>query len=107
MLTNIITIVKAVNNYIRIEGSTDNIPINSSRFPSNWELASQRAINVAKLLIDQGVAPERISTVSYGEYRPIAQNDNDENRQQNRRVDIVFIDLDLSVYEAGYKGEQS
>ena len=92
-------VIKSVDNYIRVEGSTDNVPIHSAQYESNWELASQRAINVAKLMVDQGVDASRISAVSYGEYRPVAPNDSEDNKQLNRRVDIVFLDSSLNVYE--------
>ena len=98
-LNELTAVVKSVNNFIRVEGSTDNVPIHSAQYESNWELASQRAINVAKLMIDQGVDASRISAVSYGEYRPVAPNDSEGNKQLNRRVDIVFLKTDLNVYE--------
>lgn len=84
-------ILKQSNNYIRVEGYTDDLPISSKEFPSNWELASQRAINVAKLLISYQIKPERISTMSYGEYRPSVENDSEENRRKNRKVDIIIV----------------
>jgi chemotaxis protein MotB len=104
ILMKIIDVVKSVDNYIRVEGYTDNVPIHSANFDSNWELAAQRAINVSKLFIDQGVDPSRISATSYSEYRPVVPNDSAEHRQLNRRVDIVFISSDLSVYEVGGAG---
>lgn len=103
VLQKLIVIIRSVNNYIRVEGSTDSAPIHTSRFPSNWELASQRAINVAKMLVDQGVDPSRITVVSYGEYRPVAPNDSPENMRLNRRVDIVFLNQELDKYEPGNK----
>ncbi len=104
VLSQLIVIIRSVDNYIRVEGSTDNIPIRTAKFPSNWELASQRAINVAKMLVSEGVDPSRISVVSYGEYRPVAPNDTEENRKLNRRVDIVFLNQALDKYEAGNEG---
>ena len=98
-LSELTDVIKSVGNYIRVEGSTDNVPISSGQYASNWELASQRAINVAKLFIDQGVDASRVSAVSYGEYRPVAPNDTKDNKQQNRRVDIVFLDTSLNVSE--------
>jgi chemotaxis protein MotB len=79
-------------NMIRIEGHTDNVPIHNERFPSNWELSAARAINVAKYLINNhNIQPDRISTVGYSEYRPVASNDTPEGRAKNRRVDIVIL----------------
>ena len=75
-----------------ISGHTDNVPINTAQFPSNWELSSSRALNFMKYIIaqDSRLNPKRFSAVGYSEYRPIASNDTDEGRQQNRRVE-VFI----------------
>ena len=84
--------IKKLPNYIRVEGFTDNVPIKNSYFASNWELASQRAINVGQIMIDNGLIPELLSTVSYGEYRPLYPNDSDEHRSLNRRVDIIVMD---------------
>jgi len=84
--------VRRFPNMIRIEGHTDNIPIQSAEFPSNWELSSQRAINVARYFIDRHkIQPGRISTAGYAEYRPISSNDTAEGRARNRRVDIVIL----------------
>ena len=75
-----------------ISGHTDNVPINTAQFPSNWELSSSRALNFMKYIIaqDARLNPRRFSAVGYSEYRPIASNDTDDGRQQNRRVE-VFI----------------
>jgi chemotaxis protein MotB len=100
-MNKIAQIILTTKNYIRVEGSTDNVPISTSQFPSNWELASQRAINVAKLMITDGVQSSRISVTSYGEFRPVAANDSEANKQQNRRVDIVFLNQNLNMSEAG------
>ncbi|ABB14838.1 OmpA/MotB family protein [Carboxydothermus hydrogenoformans] len=79
-------------NYIRIEGHTDNLPINTSRFPSNWELSTARATSVVHELIDGlHFPPYRLSAVGYGEYRPKVPNTSEQNRQKNRRVDIVIL----------------
>lgn len=105
-MNKISEIIKSTTNYIRVEGSTDNVPIENSQFASNWELASKRGINVAKLIIQSGVDPTRISVTSYGEYRPIASNDTELNKQKNRRVDIVFLNLNLNASEAGSTDDQ-
>lgn len=80
-----------LDNNIRIEGYTDDIPIRSSVFKSNWELASQRAINVLNYLSHRGVNESRLSAESFGQFRPLVPNTSKENRQKNRRVDIVII----------------
>jgi len=90
-LTALIDIVEPLDNKIRIEGYTDNVPTNSKLYLTNWELASQRAINVLKYFIQNSVVPSRLSAESFGEYWPIVPNDTEENKQENRRVDIVII----------------
>lgn len=80
------------NNYVRVEGHTDNVPIHNERFNSNWELSASRAINVVKLLINRsGLDPTKLSAVGYGEYKPVADNNTIEGRAKNRRVNIVII----------------
>ena len=76
-------------NAIIIEGFTDNIPIDSLFYPSNWELSSTRSSTVARAFIRTGVAPERIMVVGYAEHQPIASNETKEGRELNRRVVIV------------------
>ncbi|MBD3420591.1 MAG: OmpA family protein [Chitinivibrionales bacterium] len=74
---------------IRIEGHTDNTPISTTRFPSNWELSASRALNVLKFMVERtGIDPARMSAVGYGEFRPIAPNTSPENRRKNRRIEI-------------------
>ncbi len=93
---------KMPNKHIRIEGHTDNVPINSVRFPSNWELSSSRAINVLKLLVDEvGLKANLVSPVGYGDTMPLVPNDSDANRAKNRRVDIVILRDSFSSGEAG------
>ncbi len=77
---------------IGIEGHTDNVPIKHSGWKSNWELSTSRALSVLHYLVkDQGVSPERLSAIGYGEYRPVASNDSRDGRKQNRRVEIVIL----------------
>jgi chemotaxis protein MotB len=77
---------------IRVEGHTDNAPIATSRFASNWELSAARATEVIRFLIAQGRIPaERLSAGGYGEFRPVAPNDTPEHRARNRRVDIIIL----------------
>jgi chemotaxis protein MotB len=73
---------------IRVEGHTDNVPIHSSRFPSNWELSSARAIAVVRLLQEQGMDPKLLGAAGYGEFQPIAPNDTFDGRAENRRIEI-------------------
>jgi chemotaxis protein MotB len=75
----------------QVEGHTDDQPIRTTRFPSNWELAAGRAIAVATILIKSGVAPSNVSAASFGEFRPVASNAKPETRAQNRRIEIVLV----------------
>jgi chemotaxis protein MotB len=80
----------------QIEGHSDNVPIKSSRFPSNWELSTSRALAVVHLLTEMGVTPENISAAGFGEFRPRADNETEEGRQLNRRIEIVMLpNLDI------------
>jgi chemotaxis protein MotB len=77
---------------VRIEGHTDNVPIHTALFASNWELSTARATEVVRLLIVKyGFSPDRLSAAGYAEYHPLASNKAPEGRQQNRRVDIVIL----------------
>jgi len=77
---------------IKVEGHTDDIVMNSERFPSNWELSVIRATNVLRLFVEQiGISPDRISASGYGPNRPIVKNDSKINRARNRRVDIIIL----------------
>lgn len=92
MLNTIAEVMTQYNNPLRIEGHTDNIPISTSQFPSNWELSTARATNVLKYLLKYYDAePEKISATGYGEFRPVTDNATPENRAKNRRVDIVLL----------------
>ena len=75
----------------QVEGHTDDQPIKTDRFPSNWELAAGRAIAVAQILIKSGLPPTRVSAASFGEFRPVASNKKPETRAQNRRIEIVLV----------------
>ena len=88
-------VAKSLANYsnpIRIEGNTDNVPINSGRYRSNWELSTARATNIVHYLIENyNFRPGKISAVGYGEFRPLADNSTEAGRTKNRRVDIVLM----------------
>ncbi|MBX2986608.1 MAG: OmpA family protein [Bdellovibrionaceae bacterium] len=75
----------------QIEGHTDNIPIATAVFPSNWELASARALTVVKTMVETGMPADRVSAASYSEYLPVKPNDTAENRAANRRIAIVVV----------------
>jgi chemotaxis protein MotB len=77
---------------LRIEGHTDNTPIRTSRFPSNWELSTSRAVNVVRYLLDKRIiAADRLLAAGFGEYKPLFPNDTPENRAGNRRVELLFF----------------
>ncbi len=76
---------------IIVAGHTDNTPIHTAQFPSNWELSAARAMSVARFLIDCRVAPERINIEGFGEYRPIGDNTHFLGREANRRVEISLV----------------
>jgi chemotaxis protein MotB len=77
---------------LRVEGHTDNTPIHTAQFPSNWELSTSRATYLLQYLISSAkIPPQRLSAVGYGEYRPVASNETAEGRAANRRVDVVVL----------------
>lgn len=95
ILLKMIPTLKGVKDKaIRIEGHTDNVPIRSVQFPSNWELSASRAINVAKYLQQQGLDPAMLSAAAFAEYKPVADNDTREGRAKNRRIEITLVAKD-------------
>jgi chemotaxis protein MotB len=77
---------------LRIEGHTDNVPIHTAQFASNWELSTARASELTKdLIVGHGIAPARLSAAGYAEYHPVASNETPSGRSQNRRVDIIVL----------------
>lgn len=90
-LRKLSSILAKYPNPLEVEGFTDNIPINTLAFPSNWELSASRAASVVNLFSKTGVAPERMAAVGYGEHRPIASNDTAKGRKKNRRVVVVIL----------------
>lgn len=79
------------NRKFQIEGHTDNVPIKSATYPSNWELAAARAITVLKTVVDAGMPAQRISAASFGESKPAQSNETPEGRSANRRIEIVVV----------------
>jgi chemotaxis protein MotB len=84
-------------NPIRVEGHTDNVPIRTSLFPSNWELSSARAASIVRILSINGVAPARLAVLGLGEFRPAADNSTPEGRNRNRRVLLVILPIQESA----------
>ncbi|MGE5185599.1 MAG: OmpA family protein, partial [Acidobacteriota bacterium] len=73
-----------------VAGHTDNVPIKTELFPSNWELSTRRAVEVVHFLVSQGMNPRKLAAAGYGEFDPIAANDTADHRAQNRRIEIVL-----------------
>ncbi len=76
---------------MRVEGHTDNRPINTRAFPSNWELSAARAATVVHLFMERGIDPTRLAVIGLGEFRPIADNSTEQGRNNNRRVMVVIL----------------
>ena len=90
VLDGIAQILKQNNYPVSVEGHTDNVPIHTAQFPSNWELSSYRATNVARYFIRSGVANERLRAIGYADTHPVAANDSEAGRVRNRRVSLVI-----------------
>jgi chemotaxis protein MotB len=91
-LEAIVPVIKSMNSHLRVEGHTDNVPIRTSEFKSNWELSVMRATEVVRYLIERHkFPPDKISAAGYAEYRPIASNDNPKNRGLNRRIEMIIV----------------
>lgn len=90
-IQKIIPIIKQVNRDVRIEGHTDNVPINTPEFRSNWELSVRRATEVVRYIIEKSdISPKMISAAGYAEFRPLTENSTPENRAMNRRIEIII-----------------
>ena len=99
------TIEKIANIFIsnpgykyQIEGHTDNVPIHTPRFPSNWELASSRALNVLHTMVASGMDPQYLSSASFADTYPITSNETEQGRRENRRIEIALIP-DFSAFD--------
>ncbi|WP_374353803.1 flagellar motor protein MotD [Chitinimonas sp.] len=90
-LTDIAKKLAGSNNLIQIEGHTDNVPIASAQFPSNWELSASRAGTVVRLFGANGIDARRLVAIGYGDNRPLESNDNPAGRARNRRVAIQIL----------------
>ncbi len=99
MLHRLSQIFTGIDNIIHVEGHTDNVPIATFEFPSNWALSSARAASVVKQLVDYGVSPERMVALGYGEYHPVADNTREDGRNRNRRVAMIVMSKQASRYK--------
>ncbi|NLZ93495.1 MAG: OmpA family protein [Firmicutes bacterium] len=96
ILQKVTGIIKSVPNQIIVEGHTDNVPMNTQRYPSNWELSVDRAVRVVRYFIEeQHLRPERFLATGYSEYHPVSSNDTASGRAKNRRVNIVISQVNL------------
>jgi len=91
ILSSIAILLSSYPNDVQVEGFTDNVPIRTKRFPSNWELSSSRAHSVVHLFEQEGIDPKRLQAIGYGEYRPLEDNGTKEGRNANRRVNLVIL----------------
>ena len=91
VLKAVAEVLTEVDNHVQVEGYTDNAPINSALFPSNWELSSARASGVARLFVESGIPPDRVVVLGYAENKAVDTNDTPEGRARNRRVTIMIL----------------
>ncbi|MGW8301592.1 MAG: OmpA/MotB family protein [Desulfobacterales bacterium] len=92
LLQKVGAIISKTAYLIRIEGHTDNLPIHTERYPSNWELSTARAVNVLRYFIkNHNIDPKRLAAEGFSEFHPVVANDTAQNREKNRRVEIIFI----------------
>ncbi|GMR08227.1 MAG: flagellar motor protein MotD [Gammaproteobacteria bacterium] len=98
VLRKMASILGPLQASIRVEGYTDNVPIYSDLYPSNWELSAGRAASVVRLFADSNIHPARLSVIGYGEYRPVADNSTDAGRSKNRRI-VLVVKTDSSIGE--------
>jgi chemotaxis protein MotB len=96
LLAEIATTLATFSNAVRVEGHSDDVPIRTTRFQSNWDLSAARASRVVEFLIQQGVEPERLSATGYAEFQPRVPNESDEARALNRRIDLVIANVDAA-----------
>ncbi len=95
ILDKIVDLLKQFPYRVRVEGHTDNVPIHTAKYPSNWELSTARAARIVRYFIEHGVDPKRLSAEGFAHYRPIATNSTPTGRAKNRRVEIVYIREDI------------
>jgi len=100
VLDELITILKQNPDTVVVEGHTDNVPISTVQFPSNWELSTARAISVARYLFERGnMDPKRFNVAGYGEHHPVKTNETPDGRQENRRVEILLKSIERTEKE--------
>ncbi len=90
-IKDVTTQLAAIGKAYQVEGHTDDVPIATAQFPSNWELASARALNVVKTMVEAGMPTDRVSAASFGKFHPVADNKSKEGKAANRRIEIVIV----------------
>jgi len=91
-LTEVASVLSTISDReFQVAGHTDDVPISSGKFPSNWELSTTRAVEVVKFLQKMGVKPTNLSAAGYSEYQPTAKNDSEKGKAQNRRIEITLM----------------
>jgi chemotaxis protein MotB len=100
VMTRLSDALQRLPHGVRVEGHTDDMPIHTPQFSSNWELSTARATHVVQFLIQQGaLAPERLSAAGYAEFHPVGENTTIEGRAHNRRVDVIVLNAATSAAE--------
>jgi len=101
LLKKVGEIIARTDFEVRIEGHSDDLPIKTAQFPSNWELSTARAVNVLRYFLETGaISSQRLSAVGFGEFQPMVPNDSIAHRAQNRRVEIIFLNADQAPSQA-------
>jgi len=99
LLKKVGDIIARTDIEVRIEGHSDDLPIKTPQFPSNWELSTARAVNVLRYFLETGgISSQRLSAVGFGEFQPMVPNNSMEHRAQNRRVEIIFLNSDQQKF---------
>lgn len=98
VLRKVAEVIRTLPNVVNVEGHTDNIPIDTVDFPSNWDLSSARATSVVRAFVNNRISPKRLSAIGYGEFHPIADNNTLEGRFTNRRVVLVLMSQAFARY---------
>jgi chemotaxis protein MotB len=96
LLDKLAAVISETPFNVVVEGHTDDLPVSTAQFPSNWELSTARAVNVVKYFAGKGVEAQKLSAAGYGEFHPVTPNISPESRAKNRRVEINFVSPELA-----------
>ena len=109
IIDKVATILKPFDNPVHVEGFTDNQPISTAQYPTNWELSTARAASIVRMMALEGIDPRRMAAVGYGEFQPVADNATADGRGRNRRVVLVIsrnLDVRRSITSSGSANAQ-